>query len=555
MTYSKKRTLSYGVILISVLLAYFCRQVRTENVFMRNLADQCRSCIYLGMYCAWVIYLGKHVVHKKTRRCLTAIGCLMVFWFFVRTVKFHIFHDPLGEHICWYLYYIPMLLIPVLGLAAAMFLGEKEEEKTVRKVIILLTVAAILIVSVFTNDLHQLVFRFSKQPPFSDKDYSYGIVFMVIQGWILICLTGMEIILIRKSRIPGKKQFWLPVIPGILLLGWNIGNILRLPFIKIIAGDMTAVCCLLMAAIFQGCILCGLIQTNNRYFELFQTSGGLDAEITDHSFQRYYHSGDFPELSPELRRIIIDRSSVQEQGIRINHIPIRGGHLFWSEDISVLLDQYQDIREQQEELTARNRLLQKAYQKEAERRKTEEQNRLLNMIQNQTAGQLELLSQFMDELERTESREQYDRILGKIVVVGTYLKRRKNLVLTQYASDGNLLTMEDLRQSLAESCDSLKLCRIRAAYYVENVDVQMNADDILKCYDTFEWLVERLLDIMQSVFYRVSQIDDALRISVHIVSEVDLRGVMSERPELKVQQEDENEWFISCIVFRKRGGR
>ena len=65
----------------------------------------------------------------------------------------------------------------------------------------------------------------------------------------------------------------------------------------------------------------------------------------------------------------------------------------------------------------------------------------------------------------------------KIVVVGTYLKRKKNLVLTQYASDGNLLTMEDLRQSLAESCDSLKLCRIRAAYYVENVDVQMNADD------------------------------------------------------------------------------
>ena len=183
MTYSKKRALSYGVILISVLLAYFCRQARPENVFMRNLADQCRNCIYLGMYCAWVIYLEKHVVHRKTRRCLTAIGCLMVFWFFVRTVKFHIFHDPLGEHICWYLYYIPMILIPVLGLAAAMFLGEKEEEKTVRKIIILLTVAAILIVSVFTNDLHQLVFRFSKQPPFSDKDYSYGIVFMVIQGW------------------------------------------------------------------------------------------------------------------------------------------------------------------------------------------------------------------------------------------------------------------------------------------------------------------------------------------------------------------------------------
>ena len=541
--------------MISVLLAYICRLARPENVFMRNIADQCRNCIYLGIYCAWVIYLEKHVVHKKMRRCLTAIGCLMVFWFFVRTVKFHILHDPLGEHVCWYLYYIPMILIPVLGLAAAMFFGEKDEEKTVRRIKILLTVAVVLIVSVFTNDLHQMVFHFAKQPPFSDNDYSYGILFMVIQGWMLICLTGMEIILIRKSRIPGKKQFWLPIIPGILLLGWNIGNIFRLPFIQTFAGDMTAVCCLLMAAIYQGCILCGLIQTNNRYFELFQTSGGLDAEITDYSFQRYYHSGDFPQLSPELRSMIVNRSFVQEQGIRINHIPIRGGHLFWSEDISVLLDQYQDLREQQEELTARNRLLKKTYQKEAERRKAEEQNRLLNMIQSQTAGQLELLSQLMDELEKTESRERYNWILGKIVVVGTYLKRRKNLVLTQYTSDGNLLTMEDLRQSIAESCDSLKLCKIRAAYYVESGDVQLNADDILKCYDTFEWLVEQLSDVMHSIFYRVSQIDEDLRISVHIVSEADLRDLVSERPELKVQQEDENEWFVGCIVLRKGGSR
>ena len=555
MTYNKKRMLSYGVILISVLLAYFCRLVRPKNTFARNFADQLRNCIYLGLYCAWVIYLEKHVVYKKMRRCLTAIGCLMVFWFFVRTVKFHIFHEPLGEHICWYLYYIPMILIPVLGLSAALFFVEKDEEKTVRQIIILLTVAAVLIISVFTNDLHQLVFRFSKQPPFSDRDYSYGILFAVIQGWMLSCLTGMEIILIRKSRIPGKKQFWLPVIPGILLLGWNVGNIFHLSFIQTLTGDMTAVCCLLMAAIYQGCIVCGLIQTNNRYFELFQTSGGLDAEITDDSFQRYYHSGDFPKLSPEMRTMIIHRSSVQEQGIRINHIPIRGGHLFWSEDISILLDQYQDIREQQEELIARNRLLQKTYEKEAERRKTEEQNRLLNMIQNQTAGQLELLSQLMDELERTESRERYDLLLGKIVVIGTYLKRRKNLVLTQYTSDGNVLTMEDLRQSLAESCDSLKLCRIRAAYYVENGDIQLNAEDILKCYDTFEWLAERLSDVMQSMFYRVSQIDDELRISVHIASEADLCGLMSERPDLKVQQEDEKEWFVGCSIFRKRGGR
>ena len=84
-----------------------------------------------------------------------------------------------------------------------MFLGEKDGEKTVRKIIALLAFAVVLIISVFTNDLHQLVFRFSGRPPFSDRDYSYGILFIVIQGWIIFCLIWMEIMLIRKSRIPG----------------------------------------------------------------------------------------------------------------------------------------------------------------------------------------------------------------------------------------------------------------------------------------------------------------------------------------------------------------
>ena len=35
MTYNKKRELSYGGILISVFLAYFCRLVRTENIFIQ----------------------------------------------------------------------------------------------------------------------------------------------------------------------------------------------------------------------------------------------------------------------------------------------------------------------------------------------------------------------------------------------------------------------------------------------------------------------------------------------------------------------------------------
>ena len=548
MSYQKKRRLSCIVVLLFVLLAYICRFIETDNELIQTLADQCRACTYLGIYCAWVIYLNKHVVQKKVRQYLTAIGCLMVCWFFLRTVKYHILLDPLGGHICWYLYYIPMILIPTFGLSATLLMDGAEKKTTKWITGILLFFSVVLIVCVLTNDLHQQVFRFEGPVPYSDKNYSYGILFMLIQFWIIACLVIMEILLVKKSRIPDRKRFWLPVIPGLLLLGWNIANLLRLPFIKTFAGDMTAICCLLMAAIFQGCILCGLIQTNSRYFELFQATGGLDAEITNNSFRRYYFSGEFPELSKDLRDSIIAKLSVQERGIRINHLPVKGGHLFWSEDISVLLDQYQDIQEQQEELTARNQLLRKTYKKEAERRKLEEQNRLLNIIQSQTSRQYELLSHYMEKLEQTESREEYELILSKIVVVGTYLKRRKNLMLTRYSSREDSLTMADLKQSLAESCENLKLCEIKAAYFVQDKEKQLRADDVLKCYDFFEWLIEQLFDVMNSVFFRVTHIEEKLQISVHIVSQEDIRPYLAEKPGLLIEQEEEQEWFIRCPV-------
>lgn len=545
MPYHKKRFLSYTIVILCFLTAYTCRLIHTNNSLIQALVDQSRTSIYLGMYCAWVIYLKKHVVYKRMRQCLTVIGCLMVFWFFLRTVKYHIFQDPLSTHICWYLYYFPMILIPTLGLNAS-FLLEEEHDKVKKRSIFLLFSAMLLIISVFTNDLHQQVFHFYLNPPYSDKNYSYGFLFFVIQGWIIFCLIAMDIILIHKSKISGKKRFWLPVIPGIILLAWNIANILRVPMISTIAGDLTAICCLCIAAIFQSCILCGLIPTNSRYFELFQSNGSLDAEITDNTFHRYYYSGNFPKLTEELRECVIANSSIQENGVLIKHIPVKGGHLFWTEDISVLLDQYQDIEEQQEELTERNQLLQMTYQKEAARKKLEEQNRLLNMIQDQTYKQYELLSSYMKKLEQTESREEYDMLLSKIVVVGTYLKRRKNLVLTRYSSQGDSLTMADLKQSLAESCENLKLCRIRAAYYVQDKEKQLQADDILNCYDFFEWLIEQLFDVINSVFFRVTHIDEKLQISVHVMSSTDIHNFLKERPELLIQQEEEQEWFIRC---------
>lgn len=154
------------------------------------------------------------------------------------------------------------------------------------------------------------------------------------------------------------------------------------------------------------------------------------------------------------------------------------------------------------------------------------------------------MTHFMEELEVTESKDVYERLLAQIIVIGTYLKRRKNLLLTMNNDSQAGLTEEDLIQSLAESCSALKLCQVRALYYVNVRPLVLHDADIVQCYDYFEWLTEQLFCKMQMMFFRVVVMEEHLVISVHVDSEYDLQTLLSGRSGTEVQKEDEKEWLI-----------
>ena len=497
MSYSKKRRVSYIAVFVCVAAALLCRHVKKTSDIENIILDQSRTCLYLGLYIAWGIYLQKRVVNSKIRRCLVEIASLMVFWIFLRSIKYHILMEVFSRRMCWYLYYIPCTMIPTLGLNAAILMGEEEEKNTRVRTLALVLPAILLALLVITNDFHQLVFSFPGEKPFSDAEYQYGPIFFAVQIWAIFCLIAMEAILTKKSKIPNKRRIWLPFFPGALLLIWNFGNVIGISVIRNYFGDMAAVCCLLMSAIYQSCIYCGLIETNTRYTELFQAAGGISAEITD------------------------DRWKV--------------------------LDQYKELEELQVELTERNRLLQIAYEKKAKKKAIEEKNRLFNLIQNQTKHQIYLLDYYLDELQKTDSEEIYDKLLRKIVVVGTYMKRRKNLILSQKEKQAKL-TAEDLKRSLTESCDSLKLCDIKGTFYIDPTIKSLGDDSILKCYDFFEWVIEELIDELQSVFLRIAEIDGQLKIAVTVKGPSDLSVLLKKNPGLYIEQEAENEWFAAVKV-------
>lgn len=65
-----------------------------------------------------------------------------------------------------------MILIPTLGLIAALLMDKGDEVKTEKQAVCLLIPASIMILAVLTNDFHQKVFYFPEGFLLSNEIYS-----------------------------------------------------------------------------------------------------------------------------------------------------------------------------------------------------------------------------------------------------------------------------------------------------------------------------------------------------------------------------------------------
>ena len=188
---------------------------------------------------------------------------------------------------------------------------------------------------------------------------------------------------------------------------------------------------------------------------------------------------------------------------------------------------------------------------EKERKQAEEKNRLYDLMQKQTAEQFQQIAGYVDQLEQCTDHREYHRLLGKILIVGSYLKRRKNLTLS--ALEGKELKEEELIQSLRESCSNLVFCEIQGQYYIETGKETLPAQLVLRAYDFFEQIVELLLKQGGSFFYRLTELNGVLRISVNLEGDCQTKGLQEKYPLLHMEQEEEKEWFLALQLSEKGG--
>lgn len=517
----KKALLTGGIVLLAVMIAYIFRLMGGGS-FYPTLFSYLRSFIYIGMFAAWGLSVRQRIVQNQIRRYLTGVALLLILWFTFRSAKYFIFWQPIAIRYLWYLFYLPMLFVPMLALLIAMSLGKPDEYKLPKSVWLLFAVLGALLILVLTNDLHQLVFTFPKDADiWSDTNHGYGVCYFAVIGWQVFCVVAAFVVMLFKCRLKNRKLRFLPVIPLAVSLSYLALNYVGIPWQKELFGDVTAFQSLMYMLCFEACIACGYIHSNSRYADLFASSVGTSAQITDMDFNVRYAAMNMQPISREKMMHAIQSPVTLADGLNLHTMPISGGYAVWTEDVSSLLEIKEESESLAEELAERNEILRYEYKRESKRRKIEEQNRLYDLLRRATQTQINKISMLTKEYQKINKTDpvRAKSLLAEIAVLCSYIKRRKHLTLL--TDRDYKVAITELIGAFAESLQTLTLLNVRSTFFADSELSMLPGKSAAAIFDFYEQVIEADLGNISSIQVSLADVE-GLRLSVNICCKADL---------------------------------
>jgi len=548
---TKNTYLRVGMALcVFIPVAIACRILNDTDTILRNetgiLLGLIRSSIYIGIFAAWGFSVRHRIVSQKTRGYLTASAAFLVLWNLLKTVKYYFVSDPDINRMLWYSYYIPILFIPLLSVMISASIGKPGSQPVPKKAIPPIVVTVLLTGLVLTNDFHQLVFRFPEDAAvFTDESYGYAPGFTLTAVWAIGCALVSVGVMIYKCRLPKTgRVLWLPFVPmgAAVLYGVLYANGVSL--VVDILPDMTVFLCLMYAACFESFIACGLIQSNTNYIKLF-TSVDFPVCITDKAYNVRMES---------MGGAAVDRESFKKAeswpfmagNVRLSKSDIRGGHAVWADDVSNITDAISELQDVNKTLSERHALIREESRTNMQKVRLTEANRLYNMMQFETAPQIDKMQELTEELSREEDPEKQKLIITRLVMIGAYFKRRNNLLFVSQTR--STIRAAELGHCVRESLSSLDFLGVSGEMIIEG-ERGIPLSESIRIYDALEAVLEEVFSRISAIAVIVREKDGGheMRVGVHIRDASPLCDI----PPFEAEREDENEYVLTCFIPEK----
>lgn len=537
-----KRLFVAMAMIFLIFVAFICHVMSTKGIHSLFFG-LVGSCIYLLLILIWMISVKERVIQKNIQTYLIFICVLMFLWISLRSYKYMFSNDPRLDRILWYCYYFPMIFIPLLTLYMTISLGKGESYRLESSYDLLLIPAIFLLILVLTNDQHHYVFNFPNYGDASNDIYVRCWGYYLILVWIFSLLSVVFVLLVKKCRVTYSKQMIiLPMIPLVLCVIYCALYWFDLKWFQLYFGDMTIVFCVLIMLIGEACIQSRLIPSNIGYGEFFQANS-LKTMICDDDLKIEVKSDNAPELSiQDLRSSIENELYFIDDNTLLKSHRIRNGFVFWQEDVTEIVKELEQLKQTQAELEDMGDLIAEENRQKSLLAKIEEEKRLYELIEKETKDQVSRLNHYIELLKETDDLGKAKKILGNIVFIGTYIKRKSNLLFIR-AQKENVEALE-LQLCFNESLANLELSNVqcRSNFFL---DGSLPADIIFKLYDIFEDSVEACIDTINSILVYVGSKEGCIEMNMSISCEDDLLVLKEKYSELLIDKDDDDLYYLS----------
>lgn len=378
------------------------------------------------------------------RRRLVAVATICALWMIEVILKYKSF-TPFYATVLWYLYYVPMTLIPLLYQLCGLRLAGLEQHRAGRRYRTALWIAAILLIGfVLTNDFHQQVFHFDRSSDTWSNDYTYGWGYFVVLIWTAFNFVTFFILVGRSASF--RIQRFSGTAALVLLGGafFAISYALRVPWAWKL--NFSLVYCVLCVVTLEICLDCGVIPSYHDIAGIFDTLP-LDLKVLTRDLQEVYAT---PVSKPipagvreELRAQEFGHSHafavVSNPDVMYRSFPLLGGSALLAQDVSEVNELNRELAHLRMELQRQNELLTAGYDLKAHLADQEAEALLVKDVDQALARALGemygLLSSLPPLTDEASSHERY-RMLQCAKMFVAYCKRKGSLTLAQHGESG-----------------------------------------------------------------------------------------------------------------------
>ncbi len=473
--------------------------------------------IQIGLFSSWTMSVYNRIMRSHIRVYLILIGANILLWTSIKIIKWGAFTFwTFGDRIAWYMYYIPMIMLPLLFFFAALCVGEDESYRPSKNWNFLFVIAIALILLVLTNDLHFLVFGdLDLSLHMHGRDYEYNIGYFTIVFFLIgLIILSIAIIIKKFSHSEStRKASRLPLLVAVSVIMYTIIHILKPTYgIGYYFMDVTTFGCVAAIAFWEACIRTGLIHSNTHHNEFFEMAT-TNTQILTTKGEVAYKSKNAPLLSQaDFKKLTLQNSIYYDENTILHLADITGGFVVWDKDITAIKSIIKELETLNNNLNDELNILLVENEKMGESAKQNEIEDLNNIMQKEV---LPYSEKIIKEISKTknESLDKINQLIFETSVTSTYLKRKVNLILVENIEKN--INVEEVKYAFLETFQILMLKeKISRIKILNNFDINLNV--AILTFDFYYHLIEKIKYNFDVIYITYDLKDDNVIFTIQI---------------------------------------